>query len=117
MKVGVLSLPLFLTLLAHLPARAQTTQPMEDFKPSSLNQSGKQYPQVNSEGRARFRVVAPQAQAVSCSFRGSLPAIRAADGAWIITTRPLDDGFHYYSINIDGADVPDPNTLYFYGSS
>jgi hypothetical protein len=30
------------------------------------------------------------------------------DGAWVGTTRPLDEGFHYYRINIDGADVPDP---------
>ena len=29
----------------------------EDFKPASSNQPGKQYPQVNSERRARFRLV------------------------------------------------------------
>jgi len=28
----------------------------------------------------------------------------------------LDEGFHYYTINIDGADVPDPNSHYFYGA-
>jgi enterochelin esterase family protein len=28
----------------------------------------------------------------------------------------LDEGFHYYSINIDGADVPDPGTLFFFGA-
>jgi alpha-N-arabinofuranosidase len=116
MKAAFLSLAL-LPLLAGLPAPAQTTQPVEDFKPSSLNQPGKQYPQVNSEGLARFRIVAPQAQTVGCSFRGSSPAIKGDDGAWIITTRPLDEGFHYYSINIDGADVPDPGTLFFYGAS
>ena len=49
---------------------AQTDQPavVEDFKPSTLNQPGKQYPQVNSESRVRARVVAPQAQSVILDF-------------------------------------------------
>src|SRR5687768_2643673 len=34
-------------------APAQPAAPVEDFKPASSNQPGKQYPQVNSEGRAR----------------------------------------------------------------
>jgi enterochelin esterase-like enzyme len=29
----------------------------------------------------------------------------------------LDEGFHYYALKIDGAEVPDPNSHYFYGSS
>jgi hypothetical protein len=37
---------------------------VEDFKPAPSNQPGKQYPQVNSERRARFRVVAPDAKSV-----------------------------------------------------
>ena len=65
MKTAILSL----TLAASLPALAQTNQPaVEDFKPSSLNQPGKQYPQVNSERRVRARVVAPQAQSVTLDF-------------------------------------------------
>src|SRR5438270_7872710 len=104
-------------LLAVASARAQTTQPVvEDFKPSALNQSGRQYPQVNSEGRARFRIAAPQAQAVKSSFNGENTVAKGQDGAWLVTTRPLDEGFHYYTLNIDGADVPDPGTLYFYGA-
>ena len=52
MKAALIALAL-LPLLAGLPAPAQTTQPaVEDFKPASSNQPGKQYPQVNSEGRA-----------------------------------------------------------------
>src|SRR5438045_3727762 len=104
-------------LLAVIPARAQTPQPaVEDFKPSALNQSGKQYPQVNSEGRARFRIAAPQAQSVKSSFSGENTVVKDQDGAWLVTTRPLDEGFHYYMLNIDGAEVPDPGTLFFYGA-
>src|SRR5689334_4949572 len=104
-------------VLAAVSATGQSTRPaVEDFKPSALNQSGRQYPQVNSEGRARFRIVAPQAQAVKSSFGGENTVVKGQDGAWFVTTRPLDEGFHYYTLNIDGADVPDPGTLYFYGA-
>ncbi len=33
----------------------------EDFKPSTLNQPGQEYPQVNSQGYARFQIKAPTA--------------------------------------------------------
>src|SRR3982751_6060288 len=106
------------SMLAGVAALGQTTQPaVEDFKPSALNQAGRQYPQINSEGRARFRIAAPQAQSVKSSFNGENTVTKDPDGAWIITTRPLDEGFHYYTLNIDGADVPDPGTLFFYGAS
>lgn len=37
---------------------AQTSQPTvtDDFKPSTFNQPGKEYPMVNSQGYDRFRV-------------------------------------------------------------
>jgi hypothetical protein len=87
-----------------------------DFKPASSNQPGRQYPQVNSEGRARFRIVAPQAQSVTVDLGGRTVLTKGADDAWVGTTRPLDEGFHYYSINIDGAEVPDAGSLFFYGA-
>ncbi len=95
---------------------AQTEEPVGDWKPASTNQPGKEYPQVNSEGRVRFRVVAPNAQNVTVSFRDSSPFTKGEDGAWVGYTRPLDEGFHYYTINIDGAEVPDPNSKYFFGA-
>src|SRR5437763_13355016 len=96
---------------------AQTNEPANDWKIAPSNQAGKQYPQVNSEGRVKFRIVAPKAQSVGVSFRESSPFTKGEDGAWTGYTRPLDEGFHYYTINIDGAEVPDPNSHYFYGSS
>ncbi len=116
MKTAILCVALF----ASLPALAQTNEPVvEDFKPSSLNQPGKRYPQVNSEGRVRARVVAPQAQSVGLQFLGgaTYPLAKGEDGAWVGVTRPQDEGFHYYQLMIDGAGVPDPGTMYFYGGS
>ena len=36
---------------------------------------------------------------------------------WTGTSEPQDEGFHYYQLNIDGASVPDPGSLYYYGAS
>jgi enterochelin esterase-like enzyme len=102
---------------------AQTDQSTikDDFKPSTLNQPGQEYPQVNSQGYARFRIVAPQAQSVSVSLglggRGGTTLKKLDDGAWIGTTAgPLDEGFHYYHLSVDGGTFNDPGTLNFYGS-
>ncbi len=97
------------------PAQDKATA-VDDWKPAASNQNGKEYPQVNSEGRVKFRIVAPRAQSVGVSFRDSTAFTKGEDGAWIGYTRPLDEGFHYYTINIDGADVPDPNSRFFYGA-
>ena len=98
----------------------QTTQQSikEDFKPSSVNQTGKQYPQVNSEGRVRVSISAPQALKVQLDIGGvKYDLIKDEKGIWAGESNPQDEGFHYYQLNIDGASVPDPGTLYFYGAS
>src|SRR4051794_20055657 len=102
-STGFVLLPLLVGQIAF----AQTTPPQaapaaEDFKPASSNQGGKEYPQVNSERRARFRIVAPQAQSVRVPEWGGITLTKGEDGAWVGTTRPLDEGFHYYRVNIDG---------------
>src|ERR1051326_5891879 len=49
---------------------APATPPVEDFKPASTNQPGRQYPQVNSEGRVRARISAPEAHSVFLDING-----------------------------------------------
>ena len=94
----------------------------DDFKPSSLNQPGKEYPQVNSQGYARFRIEAPQAQSVVVSLglggtKGGTPLTKGDDGFWTGTTAgPMDEGFHYYHVTIDGGVFNDPGALNYYGS-
>ncbi|MGB4340456.1 MAG: esterase, partial [Dysgonamonadaceae bacterium] len=52
-------------LLSSVFLFAQTDKSVvEDFKPASTNQPGKDYPMVNSEGRVRARISAPEAQRV-----------------------------------------------------
>ena len=95
---------------------------LEDFKPSTLNQPGQQYPQVNSQGYARFRILAPQAQSVTVGLglggRGGTPLTKGDDGAWVGTTAdPMEEGFHYYHLTVDGGTFNDPGTGNFYGST
>ena len=98
-------------------APAQPAPAVEDFKPASSNQGGKEYPQVNSERRARFRIVAPQAQSVKVPEWGGIELKKGEDGAWVGTSaRSLDEGFHYYRVNVDGAEVPDPGSKSFFGA-
>ncbi len=100
------------------PTASQTPPGItDDFKPASTNQPGKEYPQVNSQGRVKFRIVAPEAKSVGVTFRDSTEFVKGDDGAWIGYTRPLDEGFHYYAIKIDGAEVPDPNSRFFFGAN
>jgi len=104
---------------------AQTDKPtiLDDFKPSTLNQPGQEYPQVNSQGYARFRIIAPDAKSVVVSLgpggtRGGTPLTKAEDGSWTGTTAgPMEEGFHYYHLTIDGGVFNDPGTLNFYGST
>lgn len=113
-------IPIHLVLACLLAAPlclAQTEPPKDDWKPASTNQAGKDYPQVNSEGRIKFRIVAPEATSVGCTFRESSEFTKGEDGAWYGHTRKLDQGFHYYMLKIDGAEVPDPNSKYFFGAN
>jgi enterochelin esterase-like enzyme len=94
---------------------------IEDFKPSAFNQPFQAYPQVNSQGYARFRIHAPNADSVRVSLglggQGGTKLTKADSGYFIGTTAgPMDEGFHYYRINVDGATFNDPGTGFFYGS-
>jgi enterochelin esterase family protein len=87
------------------------------FKPARSNQPGKQYPQVNSEGRVRASILAPEALKVKLDIGGKkYDLIKDEKGMWTGESLPQDEGFHYYQLNIDGVSVPDPGSLYFYGA-
>jgi enterochelin esterase-like enzyme len=91
-------------------------QPPADCAPSSLNIPGAPYPCVLPDHRAMFRVSAPQAQSVQVRVGKEFDMAKRADGLWYVTTTPLVEGFHYYRLNIDGAQVSDPATQTFFGS-
>ena len=112
-----LNIALIISCLCFEAGRSQETQIVEDFKPSSVNQSDKQFPQVNSQRRVRASIAAPGANKVQLDLGGVKYDMRKdANGVWTGESNPQDEGFHYYQLNIDGASVPDPGSLYFYGA-
>lgn len=118
MKISqqIIYLTAFLICGHILNGQDASPAPADDWKPAVTNQPGKEYPKVNSEGRVMFRIVAPEAKSVGCTFRDSSEFRKGEDGAWYGYTRPLDEGFHYYLITIDGAEVPDPNSRMYFGA-
>ena len=50
----------FGSILSSQLCVAQNKAPADDWKPAPSNQAGKEYPQFNSEGRVKFRIVAPK---------------------------------------------------------
>ncbi len=89
----------------------------EDFQISEVNQAGKKFPQVNSEGRVRVQIAAPDAKYVQLDIGGvKYDLTKNEQGMWMGESAPQEEGFHYYQLNIDGASVPDPGTRYFYGA-
>ena len=88
-----------------------------DFHPASTNVWGADYPKVDSSGRVQLRVKAPEATKVRINF-WSGPKVemeKQQDGFWTLTTPSLVPGLHYYTLNIDGADVSDTNSQAFFG--
>ncbi|MEO6569559.1 MAG: alpha/beta hydrolase-fold protein [Opitutaceae bacterium] len=99
---------------AHL-GLAQDRQWKDDWKPSAANIAGQDYPKINSERRAQFKIKAPDAKDVSVTIGKPQMITKGDDGVWTITTSPLDVGFHFYRMLIDGASVADPASEIFRG--
>ncbi|MGV3703795.1 MAG: alpha/beta hydrolase [Arcticibacter sp.] len=123
MNRNLLTLVITSLLLTGVSYAQTNTQILEDFKPSSLNQPDQQYPQVNSQGYARFQILAPKAQSVVVSLglggtSGGTPLKKITDSLWAGTTSgPMEEGFHYYHLTVDGGVFNDPGALNFYGST
>ena len=102
-------------LIAALSLGAQTK---EDFKPATTNQPNHQYPMVNSQRMVRAQVKATDAKSVKLDIGGvKYDMVNDGTGVWTGDSAPQDEGFHYYQLEIDGASVPDPGSLYYYGAS
>jgi len=97
----------------------QTTRPVvvpEDAFIAETTIPGNQFPKVDKERRAYFRIHAPQAKKVQVDICGKTYDMHRSDkGVWTGVTDPLVVGFHYYFLKIDGVNVVDPATETFFG--
>ncbi len=83
---------------------AETTVPGNDF------------PKVDSQRRAYFRVEAPEARKVVLDICNKKYDMQPdGKGGWMAVTDPLVVGFHYYFLNIGGVNFIDPSTETFFG--
>jgi enterochelin esterase-like enzyme len=83
----------------------------------STNVRGGKYPQIFLDSRAVFRVKAPDAQKVQLDLAKKYDMVKNNEGIWEVTTDSLTEGFHYYSLIVDGLTVADPASDSFYGMS
>ena len=77
---------------------------------------GNEFPKIDKERRAYFRINAPQARKVVvdiCSKKYDMQP--DGKGGFMAVTDPLPVGFHYYFMNIDGVNFVDPASETFFG--
>jgi enterochelin esterase-like enzyme len=85
--------------------------------PATTNIRGVNYPQITSDSRAVFKVKAPEVQKLQLDLGKKYDMVKNSEGVWEVTTDSLTEGFHYYSLIIDGVAVCDPASEAFYGMS
>jgi enterochelin esterase-like enzyme len=86
-------------------------------QPAPTNVPGANFPRLNSDMSATFRVQAERAQKVQLLL-GLTPydMVKGPDGVWEVTTKPLSPGFYYYEISVDGFNSNDPGSRVFFAA-
>lgn len=94
----------------------------EEFKtyslrsfPAETNVRRAKYPQITSDKRAIFQIKAPEAQRMQIDLGRKYDMTKNDEGVWEVMTDSLGEGFHYYSMLIDGVAVADPSSETFFG--
>ncbi len=91
---------------------------LKSTAPASSNMHGCEFPRLDSDNRAYFRIFAPQVKRLQvdiCSKRYDMN--KDVTGWWTVKTDPLVVGFHYYFLLVDGFSVIDPMTTTYFGCS
>ena len=109
-----------IVLMALLWAAPPGVQAADEWVPASGNVGQADYPRVASDGRASFRLKAPEAKTVLLAggaglVKEPLAMTRGDDGVWSVETPPAAPGFHYYWFMVDGLRVNDPNSYAWFG--
>lgn len=86
-------------------------------RPAETNVRSSHYPIILEDSRVIFRIKAPEAKSVKVDIGKKYDMVKDAEGLWEATSDSLSEGFHYYSLIIDGVSVADPASESFYGMS
>lgn len=92
----------------------------QNYKTSVTALEGKEFPKINAENQAQFKVYFPDAKSVVLEGGDGMQNLKSVtakdkDGFWNISTPPMEIGFHYYWFNVDGKRTNDPNTNLYFG--
>ncbi len=97
-RSSIIKPALLAAILFPLAASAQLQQPAIS-------------PVVDSNRTVTFRLVAPRANAVNVSgsfLDAPKPMSKSADGLWSVTVGPVTPELHFYSFEVDGVRMIDP---------
>lgn len=83
--------------------------------PAATNVRSARYPQILPDNRVLFRIKAPDAQRVQIDLGRKYDLAKDTGGYWQVITDSIGEGFHYYSLLIDGVALADPASETFYG--
>jgi enterochelin esterase-like enzyme len=78
-----------------------------------------EFPRINSDLSATFRVQADHALKVQLLMelgQSTYDMVKGKDGYWSVTTKPLLPGFHYYAVSVDGFAANDPGSRVFFAA-
>ena len=101
---------------ANLPVPIKKIDVPADAVTGEYTIPGNDFPKVDSQRRAYFRIQAPQAKKIIvdiCSKKYEMQP--QGNGVFMAVTDPLPVGFHYYFMNIDGVNFIDPASETFFG--
>jgi enterochelin esterase-like enzyme len=105
------------------PQKKAPDKQADEGNPASTNVGNAAYPRVHPDGRATFRLKAPDAKKVQVFTnyglgpRGHWDMQRGEDGVWTLTSpTPIVPGFHYYALIVDGVQMNDPGSDTFFGT-
>ena len=99
-----------------LPAAAKKIEIPADAITVENAIPGNEFPKIDKQRRAYFRINAPQAKKVVvdiCSKKYDMEP--DGKGGFMAVTDPLPVGFHYYFMNIDGVNFIDPASETYFG--
>lgn len=91
---------------------------VKNTSPASSNMHGCDFPRLDKENRAYFRLHAPEVTRLQVDVCGKKYEMSKDEhGWWTVKTDPLVVGFHYYFLLVDGFRVVDPMSCTYFGCS
>lgn len=104
-----------ISLLLTITGNAQQSTPTHTIV-SETALFEREYPRVDEQHQAYFRLYAPKAEDVKVNCCGTFAMQKESDGWWYGKTSPLPVGFHFYHFLIDGVAVADTESNTYCGS-